>query len=278
MENKKEFPLQPICVITGGSSGIGLATAHAMGKDYQVIIVGRNEAKLAAALKILEEDGITALSYSCDAADEASVSELAAYAQSIGRVRVVIHAAGLSPHMGDAQKILAVNALGTIYINDAFFKVMEEGSCLIDVSSMSGYFIPSLILPQRHYRLSLTDTAAFQRKMLRRINLFPSKLRSSLAYGISKNFILWLVKAQAEQFGSKGIRILSVSPGSFETPMGELEKEGVTGYIEKSALKRLGKVEEIASLLAFCSSDKPSYLTGTDILCDGGCVAGTKIK
>ena len=65
--------------------------------------------------------------------------------------------------------------------------------------------------------------------------------------------------------------MLSVSPGSFETPMGELEKDGVDGYLGKSALKRIGKVEEIASLLAFCASDKPGYLTGADIFCDGGC-------
>ncbi len=55
--------------------------------------------------------------------------------------------------------------------------------------------------------------------------------------------------------------------------MGEIEKEGIEGLIKYCAIKRLGHVEEIANLLAFCSSDKAGYLTGTDILCDGGCVA-----
>jgi NAD(P)-dependent dehydrogenase (short-subunit alcohol dehydrogenase family) len=66
---------------------------------------------------------------------------------------------------------------------------------------------------------------------------------------------------------------LSVSPGSFETPMGELEKDRVKEYTNQSAIKRLGRVEEIADLFAFCVSYKASYLTGVDILCDGGSLA-----
>jgi NAD(P)-dependent dehydrogenase (short-subunit alcohol dehydrogenase family) len=105
------------------------------------------------------------------------------------------------------------------------------------------------------------------------VNLFPKNLRASVAYAISKNFVTWYAKTDAVKFGQKGIRLLSVSPGSFETPMGELEKDDMAAYIEQSALKRPGHVEEIANVLAFCASDKAGYLTGADILCDGGCVA-----
>jgi len=108
-----------------------------------------------------------------------------------------------------------------------------------------------------------------------RVNLLPKKVRSGFAYGISKNFVSWYTKADAVKFGKKGIRVLSISPGSFDTDMGQLEKEGVDMLLGQTAIPRLGKVEEIATLIAFCASDQPGYLTGTDILCDGGCVAST---
>lgn len=69
------------------------------------------------------------------------------------------------------------------------------------------------------------------------------------------------------------MRVLSVSPGFFETPMGDIEKGRTDEYLRNSAIKRMGCVEEMAELLNFCVSDKASFLTGTDILCDGGCIA-----
>ncbi len=75
------------------------------------------------------------------------------------------------------------------------------------------------------------------------------------------------------RFGKKGIRVLSVSPGNFETPMGELEREEAETYMKSCAIKRFGYPHEIASLFAYCTSESAGYLTGTDILCDGGLVA-----
>lgn len=75
----------------------------------------------------------------------------------------------------------------------------------------------------------------------------------------------------AGAFGAKGARILSVSPGSFDTAMGRLEeKSGSVDLVDHAALQRYGRLEEIAEVLAFCASERPGYLTGTDILCDGG--------
>ena len=91
--------------------------------------------------------------------------------------------------------------------------------------------------------------------------------------------MIWYSHRQAAAFGAKGARVLSVSPGSFDTPMGRLEEESGAGQLlEFAALKRFGQPQEIAELLAFCASDKPGYLTGTDILCDGGTRAGLTLK
>lgn len=96
-----------------------------------------------------------------------------------------------------------------------------------------------------------------------------------MAYGISKDYVIWLSKRRSRSFGSIGARILSVSPGSFDTEMGRIEEaSGSAKMLETAALKRFGRPDEIAQLLAFCASERASYLTGTDILCDGGVVAG----
>lgn len=262
-----------VCVITGGGSGMGLATAKILGKDNYIIIAGRTVKKLDNALEELRAEGIEAEAFACDISDRASLDKLARYARSIGVISSVIHAAGMSPHMGDAKKIMEANALGTINVNEAFYSVMEQGSCVIDIASMSGYFIPKFIIPAKAFKYSRTDKRLFIKKMMGRVNIFPKKLRSDISYSISKNFVIWYAKTDAAKFGQKGIRVLSVSPGSFETPMGEVEKDEAGRMIKYCAIKRFGYVEEIANLLAFCAGDKVGYLTGTDIICDGGCVA-----
>ena len=257
---------------------MGLATAKILGKEHHIIIVGRTLKKLEAALQELRSVGVEAESFPCDIADRQSVSKLAAHAKSIGKIASVIHAAGMSPHMGEARQIMEANALGTINIHHAFYDQMEEGSCVVDVSSISGYMSPKLLTPTGMYRYSRTNAEKFMKKMMRRINLFPKKLRPFVAYAFSKNFVVWFAKAEAARFGQKGVRVVSVSPGTFETPMGELEKENADDYLKYCAIKRAGKVEEIAHLLAFCADNKAGYLTGVDIICDGGCLAGKMKK
>lgn len=265
--------MKNVCVITGGGSGMGLATAKLMGKDHYIIICGRSVTKLENAVKTLQQEGLEIEAFVCDVSDYASVEKLANYAQEKGRISAVIHAAGLSPHMGDAKQIMEVNALGTININNAFYKVVKEGACIIDVSSMSAYITPKLIMPVRRYRYSIQNPELFMKKMMKYINFFPQKVRAGVAYGISKHFVIWFAKQDAARFGNKGVRVISVSPGNFETPMGELEKEEADAYTKYCAIKRFGHVDEIASLFAYCASPSAGYLTGIDILCDGGLVA-----
>lgn len=265
--------MQKVCVITGGGSGMGLASAKLMGKDHYIIICGRTVKKLESAVEKLKSEGIAVEAFPCDVSNYASVEKLANHAKSLGKVAAVIHAAGMSPHMGDAKSILEVNALGTIYVNNAFYKVMEKGSCIIDVSSMSAYLTPKIVMPVKQYKYSIMDPELFMKKVMRRINIFPKKVRAGVAYGVSKNFVIWFSKQDAARFGKKGVRVISISPGNFETPMGQLEKEEADQYTKYCAIKRFGHVEEIASLFAYCASESAGYLTGVDILCDGGLVA-----
>lgn len=268
--------MKEVCVITGGGSGMGLAAAREVGRQSAVVISGRNEQKLQAALQQLRDSGIDAHAVAGDVADRQSVEYLARAASEIGKITSVIHAAGISPNMGEAEHILRINALGTLHINAVFLDYLQPGGCMVNVASVGGYMVPSLLLPTRAYKLGQVSPERFLQKALGRTRFLPSKFRSGLAYGISKHFVIWLTRDQVNTYAAKGLRILSVSPGAFETDMGEIEKEGADSLLEGCAIKRYGKPEEIGRLLAYCIDRELGYLTGVDIPCDGGFMAGYK--
>ena len=262
-----------VYVITGGGSGMGLATVRELGKDVKVIISGRTASKLENAVNELTAEGFNVEAYSCDVSNRESVRALAEYAATQGEVVGLIHAAGVSPHMGDAETINKINALGTWYADEEFFKVMAEGSIIINVSSMSAYMLPGMLLPTGKYGLIFEDEQKFLTAMVKRARLFGAKMESNLGYPISKNFVCWLTKRLANRYYlEKKIRIISVSPGNFETPMGNLESDQGAEFVVNNAIQRFGNVEEIAVLFAHLCDPRLGYLTGTDIVCDGGCV------
>jgi NAD(P)-dependent dehydrogenase (short-subunit alcohol dehydrogenase family) len=94
---------------------------------------------------------------------------------------------------------------------------------------------------------------------------------------VSKSFVRWYSTSQAERFTGRGLRIVSISPGSVDTEMGRLEEQsGAGALVADAAVPRWGRAEEMADLMVFCASAKAGYLTGTDILNDGGVVASMR--
>lgn len=262
-----------VCVVTGGGSGMGLETAKILGKDHKIILAGRTVSKLDSAIAELKALGIDAIAYPCDAGDRASVKNLAAYAAAAGNVKTVIHAAGVSPHMASAETIFTINAVGTINIVEEFTEVMGEGSCILNVSSMSAYMLPENRIPKQIYQLSLSNVNAFQEAANQMIKAVPEEQKTGMAYTISKNFVVWYTSRMAMSCGKKGIRIVSISPGTFKTPMGEVEGEEAAAFALRGALGRLGEPDEIAKMMAFMVRDECSYLCGVDILYDGGAIS-----
>lgn len=268
-----------VSVITGGAGGMGLATAKIVGRNHFVVLSDVSQERLDVAKAELAKLGIKSETVVSDITDLASVEVLVKTAQSHGTVVSVIHTAGISPSMGSPELIMNINAIGTINVTQAFLKIAQRGFVLVNVASMAGYSLPKLLLPTRSYRHAFHNQPKFTKKLLGRVKFFPAKLRAGIAYCISKNFVIWYSMAVAADFGAKGARIVSVSPGSFDTSMGKLEKaKGAGAMADISALGRFGEPQEIAEVLAFCASDKPSYLTGTDILVDGGTVSQMKIN
>lgn len=265
-----------VCVITGGGSGMGLEAAKVIGKTQRIVLAGRTVSKLENAKRSLEELGIRTSVFGCDVSDRESVEQLAEFAAGIGTIRSVIHAAGLSPHMGNGETIFHVNALGTIYINEVFAKHMKRGGVIIDVSSMSAYMLPEEQVPYQIYELAPENTEAFKQAISGMLGATHPEMQSDMAYTISKNFIIWYAKKSALKLGKDGIRVVSVSPGTFDTPMGETEGDFPVQMAKGGALGRIGNPEEIANLFAFLVSDGASYIAGTDILCDGGTIAAVQ--
>lgn len=266
-----------VAIITGGAGGMGLATARILGADHTLLLADLNQQNLDTAKAELDKAGMTCETAICDVTDRDSIDALFSMARTLGSLRCVVHTAGLSPQMADPETIMRVNALGTIYIADAALENACEGFALVNVASMSAYMLPSAIIPTRAFRHALSSSAEkFLKKALFPIRLIPGDFpKKGLAYGISKNFVMWYSRKRAGEFGAKGARILSVSPGSFDTAMGRLEeKSGSAAMLKTAALKRFGTPEEIANVLAFCASEKAGYLTGVDVLCDGGVIAG----
>ena len=266
-----------VVVITGGGSGMGLEAAKFMDKDKIIVLSGRTEKKLENAITQLKELGFTAHAKACDTSKRESVRELAEYAASLGEVTNVINSAGVSPAMSDPESIVRINALGTVYINQEFSKVMKAGSVIVDVASNSAYAIPSFICPKKAYPLADTDEELFVKKMLSRTAIVKDPyLKSGMAYSFSKNFVCWYAAKSAFEYGPKGIRVCSLSPGLIATDMGNQEVEHGGNLIPAACEARMGKPEELGYALATVADERNGYLAGVDVLVDGGSTRGMK--
>ena len=267
-----------VCVITGGGSGMGLAAAKFMPKDKIIVISGRTLSKLEGAVNELKELGYNAYAKACDTSSRESVKELVNFALSLGEIKNVINSAGVSPAMkGTPEGILKINALGTVYINQEFSKVMKPGSVIVDVSSNSAYILPAFIIPKKAYALAETNEEKFLKVLIKRASLAKGEYQQKgFAYSLSKNFVVWYAKKCAFEYGLNGIRVVSLSPGLIATDMGNLEKKDGGMLIPFSCEERMGTPEELGYALATVADERNGYLAGVDVLCDGGSTYGMK--
>ena len=269
--------MKKVCVITGGGSGMGLEAAKFMPRDRVILIAGRTVAKLEKALGELKELGYEAYAHAVDTSVRNSVRELAEYAASLGEITNVINSAGMSPAQTNGEKLLRINALGTVYVNQEFSRLMKEGSVIVDIASNSAYSLPEFIIPKKAYPLAETDEEKFIAKILKRANIAKTDYqKAGFAYAISKNFVCWYAAKCAFEYGKKGIRVVSLSPGLIATDMGNAEKENGGYLIKFAAEERMGRPEELGFAIATVADERNGYLAGVDILCDGGSTRGQK--
>jgi NAD(P)-dependent dehydrogenase (short-subunit alcohol dehydrogenase family) len=266
-----------VSVITGGAGGMGVAAATLIGRDHTVVLADIRADRLDAAAATLTGLGIAPVVVECDVTDAEAVDALVAAATAAGPLASVIHAAGVSPSMGPPDYILRTNAMGTVRVNEAFHRIAGEGAAIVNVASMAAHLLPDAVYPADRFPLALHDEERFMAEMSAACAIAPEASRPGLAYAVSKRFVRWYSTSQAERFNGRGLRVLSVSPGSVDTEMGRLEEHaGAGAIVADAAVPRWGRPEEMAELFAFCASDRAGYLTGTDILIDGGVVASVQ--
>lgn len=259
-----------VCVITGGGSGMGLAAAKCMPKEKIIVVTGRTMSKLEKAVKELEDLGYEAYAKTCDTSKREQVRELAEFAASLGEIKNVINSAGLSPAMAKPEQLIRVNALGTVYVNEEFSKLMKADSVIVDISSNSAYILPGFLANKKTFALADKDEDMFVKKILGLPNKLKGYKASGLAYGLSKKFVIWYAAKCAYEYGTKGIRVCSLSPGLIATDMGNLESEEGGNLINTTAERRMGKPEELGFAIASVADERNGYLAGVDILVDGG--------
>lgn len=260
--------MQNITIITGGSSGIGLECAKQY-KDGIVLITGRNEERLINAVKELEGSGIKVVYKTSDISDMDSMRELFEYGKSLGKIKTVINSAGVSGVGADAKSTFEIDLIGSQNLIDNTLEYLEENTVLVLIASMMGYVVPS---NEKYNKYLENPTKEGSIDALLQI----VENKSDLAYNFSKKGVHMLVKKYATEFGKKGGRIVSLSPGIIMTPMGakaaEEHPEQMNYMKSITPVGRTGKPEDIAYAVAFLTDDRASFITGTDLLVDGGLV------
>jgi NAD(P)-dependent dehydrogenase (short-subunit alcohol dehydrogenase family) len=260
-----------------GAGGMGQAIARRLGAGKTVLLADYNEAVLASVAETLSADGHRVECHRVDVASPESVRQLAEHATTLGDVTQVAHTAGLSPSQASAEAILAVDLLGTALVLEEFGAVVAAGGAGVVIASMAGHMFPP---PTAERERALAHTPA--RDLLRLDFVHAQKLADpGIAYGIAKQANHIRVRAASAQWGRRGARINSISPGIISTPMGQQELaspvgDGMRAMIAASATGRLGTPDDIASAAAFLLGPDASFVTGTDLLVDGGVIAAVK--
>lgn len=261
-----EDRMNQVHIITGGSSGIGFECAKTF-TSGAVVITGRREGKLIEAVKELKALGIDAHYKQGDISSRESVSELFTFAKDLGDIKTVVNSAGVSGVGVDARLTFEIDLLGTENLALQAKEDLARGGVVILLASMMGHIVP----PNPAYDLYLANPS--QEGGIDAL-VVAAQNKSDYAYNFSKRGVQLMAKRFAWEYGEKGLRIVSLSPGIIMTPMSikaaEEHPEQMNYMKSMTPAGRNGVPEDIAEMVAYLASDKASFITGTDILVDGG--------
>jgi 3-oxoacyl-[acyl-carrier protein] reductase len=243
-------------LVTGASRGIGRATALALAETGAHVLVhyGRSAREAESLVAGIETKGGRANAIAADLGTPSGAALLAEQARSIvaDRLDVLVLNAGISKAarivdytIEDFDNLFATNVRSPFFLVQQLLPLLGEGSNIIVISSLGAHAVvgkPDLDNP------------------------------SILAYASTKGALETLVKNWAAILGPRGIRVNAVAPGVIDTDMSNFAKTeaGREVTLGMQALKRIGKPEDVADVVAFLASDKARWITGASIPVDGG--------
>lgn len=239
-----------VALITGGSRGLGRAMALALaGAGARLALVARDVAKLEEVAQAARELGTEAITFTADVTDEAQVLELERQvSERLGRVQILINNAGVN-----------VRKSITDFTLEEWRRVTDTN--LTSVFLMCRSFVPHMKGTGYGRILNMTS-------IMSHISL-PGRA----AYSASKAGLLGLTRSVALELAPEGITVVGISPGPFATEMNTVlmqNPEINQQFLSNIPVGRWGKVDEIGKLALFLCSDDAAFITGTDILIDGG--------
>ena len=239
-----------VAFINGGSRGIGAATARRLASEGAKVAVGYAASAIAAEALVeeIKAAGGEAVAIKADASDAAALTKaIDSVAERFGRLDILVNSAGvllLGPtdqfSLEDFDRTIAVNVRAVFVASQAAAKHMTDGGRIINIGSTNAQRMP---------------------------------FEGGAAYAMSKSALVGLVKGMARDFGSRNITVNNVAPGPIDTDMNPAESDFATGLHGLMALKRHGKAEEVAAMVSYLAGPEAGFVTGADLLIDGGFAA-----
>lgn len=251
-----------------------MAIARRMGYGMKIVVGDKKKENAQTIAKTMNDAGFDVVPMEMDLSHRVSIQNVIAQAQKYGDITMLVNAAGVSPSQAPIEAILKVDLYGTAVLLEEMGKVIAPGGVGVTISSQSGHRMKQLT-PEEDEQLACTPAE----ELLSLPLLQPENIRDTLhAYQLAKRCNEKRVMAECVKWGAKGARINSISPGIIVTPLAIDEFNGPRGdfyknMFAKSPSGRPGTADEVANVAELLMSRKGAFITGADILIDGGATA-----
>jgi NAD(P)-dependent dehydrogenase (short-subunit alcohol dehydrogenase family) len=257
-----------VAIVTGAAGGMGSQCARLMAEAGwpDLLLCDLDQAKLELVAAPLRADGTQVETLAGDIADPAFPAGMS---QKLGsrEIAALIHAAAIAPQMAERDRVFDINLDAALRLWAALRSRMAAGSAAVLFASIAG-----------HFPVSPEAEAAFERPIPPEgsASLRHFAADSNEAYLLSKRAIIATVKREAKSlFAERQARLISVSPGMIDTAMTQgVENPLTNSLFAGAAISRYGRPEEVAAACVFLCSPAASFITGCDMLVDGGELAG----